>query len=197
MTAKATKDETVARPPCKPEKGQEKDQKKETRSQFESRMRRELQDLFNARMAELMKSQIEATKMTAEAANNLAKIHKNQHQQPKKRGVRSSSSSGVRGVSGGATPGLHPGVPEDLKTMMSKTESSVPEILSVVEATDRSAKDIQRSIKSAIRELSTTNNTTGNGNGIPDDETSHNITEEIAAELTVCKFSRQIMSVQF
>ena len=54
-----------------------------------------------------------------------------------------------------------------------------------------------RSIKSAIRELSTTgNNTTGNGNGIPDDETSHNnITEEIAAELTVCKFSRQIMTV--
>ena len=156
-------------------------------------------------MAELMKSQIEATKMTAEAAKNLAKIHQNQpyQPQPKKRGVRSSSSSGhVRGVSGGATPGgpLHPGgVPEDLKTMISNTESSVPEILSVVEATDRSAKDIQRSIKSAIRELSTTgNNTTGNGNGIPDDETSHNnITEEIAAELTVCKFSRQIMTVQF
>ena len=140
MTAKATKDETVARPPCKPEKGQEKDQKKETRSQFESRMRRELQDLFNARMAELMKSQIEATKMTAEAAKNLAKIHQNQpyQPQPKKRGVRSSSSSGhVRGVSGGATPGglLHGGVPEDLKTMISNTESSVPEILSVVEAT--------------------------------------------------------------
>ena len=139
MTAKATKDETVARPPCKPEKGQEKDQKKETRSQFESRMRRELQDLFNARMAELMKSQIEATKMTAEAAKNLAKIHQNQpyQPQPKKRGVRSSSSSGhARGVSGGTTPGLHPGgVPEDLKTMISKTESSVPEILSVVEAT--------------------------------------------------------------
>ena len=189
MTAKATKDAAVVEAVARPEKGQEKDQKKETRSQFESRMRRELQDLFNARMAELMKSQIEATKMTAEAANNLAQIHKNHHQQqPKKRGVRSSSSSGVRGVSGGATtPGLHPGVPEDLKTMISKTESSVPEILSVVEATDRSAKDIQRSIKSAIRELST--NTTGNGNGIPDDETSHNnITEEIAAELTVCKF---------
>ena len=100
-------------------------------------MRRELQDLFNARMAELMKSQIEATKMTAEAAKNLAKIHQNQPQ-PKKRGVRSSSSSGhVRGVSGGATPGglHHGGVPEDLKTMISKTESSVPEILSVVEAT--------------------------------------------------------------
>mgnify|MGYP001389114478 CR=1 FL=1 len=146
MTAKATKDaavvETVARPPSKrPEKVQEKDQKKETRNQFESRMRRELQDLFNARMAELMKSQIEATKMTAEAAKNLAKIHQNQpyQHQPKKRGVKSSSSSGhVRGaVSGGATPGgLHPGgVPEDLKTMISNTESSVPEILSVVEAT--------------------------------------------------------------
>ena len=138
--------------------------------------------------------------MTAEAAKNLAKIHQNQpyQPQPKKRGVRSSSSSGhVRGgVSGGATPGgpLHPGgVPEDLKTMISNTESSVPEILSVVEATDRSAKDIQRSIKSAIRELSTTNNTTGNGNGIPDDETSqNNITEEIAAELTVCTLGQGV-----
>ena len=47
----------------KPTKMQ-KEQKKETRSQFESRMRKELQDLFNARMAELMKSQMEATKMT-------------------------------------------------------------------------------------------------------------------------------------
>ena len=121
-------------------------------------MKRELQDLFNARMAELMKSQIEATKMTAEAAKNLAKIHQNQpyQPQPKKRGVRSSSSSGhVRGgVSGGATPGgpLHPGgVPEDLKTMISNTESSVPEILSVVEATDRSAKDIQRYVNFLVK----------------------------------------------
>ena len=130
-------------------------------------MRRELQDLFNARMAELMKSQIEATKMTVEAAKEL----KNIHQQPKRK---------VRSAAGVAPSSVTPHVPEDLKTMISNTESSVPEMLSVVEATDRSAKDIQRSIKSAIRELSTTNNTTA----VPDDDTSHNITEEIAAELT-------------
>ena len=64
---------------------------------------------------------------------------------------------------------------EDLKSIISKTESSIPEILNVVEATDRSAKDIQRSIKTALEELS-----------IADDETSRtsNITEEIMAELT-------------
>ena len=98
-------------------------------------------------MAELMKSQIEATKMTVEAAKELKNIH-----QSKKK----VKSSGGGGAASHVT--TTPQVPEDLKTMISNTESSVPEMLSVVEATDRSAKDIQRSIKSAIRELSTTNN---------------------------------------
>ena len=81
-------------------------------------------------------------------------------------------------------------------TFFSRFEGTRGEKTQIFRTTDRSAKDIQRSIKSAIRELSTTNNTTGNGNGIPDDETSHNnITEEIAAELTVCKFFRQTMTV--
>ena len=100
---------------------------RETRSQFEERMRRELQDLFSSRMAELMKHQIEATKMTVEAANQLTKMQTNK----KHRSSKTPSSA-------------------DIKSIISKTESSIPEILSVVEATDRSAKDIQRSIKTAI-----------------------------------------------
>ena len=79
-------------------------------------MRKELQDLFNARMAELMKSQMEATKMTVDAANKLANIH-----QSNKR-VKSSSSARGRGPVR-VTP-HH--VPDDLKTMISNTESSIP-----------------------------------------------------------------------
>ena len=167
-------------PPKRNENGPKDEKKKENRSQFESRMRRELQDLFNARMAELMKNQIEATKMTVEAANQLANIHqqKSQHEtSPSLRSTKKSKTSLKSSTAtqvGRSSQGIGVGsIPEDIKTMISQTESNIPEILSAVEATDRSAKDIQRSIKSAIQELTH-----------DDDETSNNITEEIAAELT-------------
>ena len=40
-----------------------------------------------------------------------------------------------------------------------KAESNIPELLSAVEATDRSRKEIQKSIQSAIRELSVADDT--------------------------------------
>ena len=51
----------------------------ETRSQFEHRMKKELQDLFNSRMAELLKGQMEATRMTVEAAEKLANLKDHHH----------------------------------------------------------------------------------------------------------------------
>ena len=134
---------------------------RETRSQFEDRMRRELQDLFSSRMAELMQHQVEATKMTVEAANRLTKLQQTKNQKISHRKTRSSSKTGFSSNN------------EDIKSIISKTESSIPEILNVVEATDRSAKDIQRSIKTAIEELS-----------FADNSKASNITEEIMAELT-------------
>ena len=124
-------------------------------------MRRELQDLFSSRMAELMKHQMEATKMTVEAANRLTKMESKRKQRP---GHHRSSK---------ASPSIRE---EDIKSIISRTESSIPEILNVVEATDRSAKDIQRSIKTAIEELSLAND--------DDSSKTSNITEEIMAELT-------------
>ena len=59
---------------------------------------------------------------------------------------------------------------EDIVTMISKAESNIPELLSAVEATDRSGKEIHKSIQSAIRELSTTADDISRGS---------NITEEI------------------
>ena len=136
---------------------------RETRSQFEERMRRELQDLFSSRMAELMQHQMEATKMTVEAANQLTKMH------TKKKSHRTRTAAAATSSSKAFSNN------EDIKSIISKTESSIPEILNVVEATDRSAKDIQRSIKTAIEELSLADN---------DNSKTSNITEEIMAELT-------------
>ena len=54
----------------------EREKSQETRSQFEERMKKELQDLFNSRMAELLKGQMAATRMTVEAAERLANLNK-------------------------------------------------------------------------------------------------------------------------
>ncbi len=121
---------------------------RETRSQFESRMRRELQELFNSRMAELMKTQMEATRMTVEAAHQLADLKTSRTSRVDVATLTHSSPGTNQGASRTARSNY---VSEDIKTMISNTESSIPEILSAVEATDRSAKDIQRSIKTAIK----------------------------------------------
>eukprot|EP00093_Oithona_nana_P006296 06296.XXX_36108_36946_1 [CDS] Oithona nana genome sequencing. len=66
---------------------------RETRSQFEERMRRELQDLFSSRMAELMQHQMEATKMTVEAANQLTKMHTKKKSHRTRTAAAATSSS--------------------------------------------------------------------------------------------------------
>ena len=144
-------------------------------------MKKELQDLFNSRMAELLKGQMEATRMTVEAAEKLANLkdrresfsHVNQnHRQSSKRENQNTSKSNVTSTL--ITKKSSSSVPEDIVTMISKAESNIPELLSAVEATDRSRKEIQKSIQSAIRELSVADDTSR----------TSNITEEIAAELT-------------
>ena len=124
--------------------------------------------MFHSRMADLMKHQMEATKMTVDAANQLTKLKDQTAATPRPTPKSKSRKSNSKVSSSIPT--------EDIKSIISKTESSIPEILNVVEATDRSAKDIQRSIKTALEELSIADN----------DETSRtsNITEEIMAELT-------------
>lgn len=131
-------------------------------------MRTELHELFNSRMADLMKNQMRATKMTFEAAQMLASVKGETSRKSSDR--HKHSEAPVKRTGSGSSS-----IPEDIKTLMSQAESEIPEILSVVEATDKSSKEIQRSIQSAIRELS-----------MGDDNSSKmsNITEEIAEELS-------------
>jgi hypothetical protein len=162
---------------------------RETRGQFEARMRKELQDLFDNRMSSLMKDQMEATKMTARAAQQLAELQS----MPKRINRRTSSSAAVVNrpksstVKGADTQEVGGGsmqqqrssssaIPEELLTLMSRAESNIPEMLSVVEATDKSGATIQRTISSAIKELSMSS--------CGEVLSNANITEEIAAELT-------------
>ena len=52
------------------------DKRKESRGEFEKRVKRELQELINSRMQKLVTSQTEATKVTADAAKQLVELHK-------------------------------------------------------------------------------------------------------------------------
>ena len=52
------------------------DKRKESRGEFEKRVKRELQELINNRMQKLVTSQTEATKVTADAAKQLVELHK-------------------------------------------------------------------------------------------------------------------------
>ena len=170
------------------------DRSQETRSQFEERMKKELQDLFNSRMAELLKGQMEATRMTVEAAEKLANMrdqsdhhhstsHSHHHRHTSRSSKRESSKSNNVASSIVQTKKSSSSVPEDVVTMISKAESNIPELLSAVEATDRSRKEIQKSLQSAIKELSVADDTSR----------TSNITEEIAAELTDDDISKKSM----
>ena len=63
-------------------------------------------------------------------------------------------------------------IPEDLVALISKAESNIPEVLSIIEKTDKSGSSIQKTISEVIRQLSV------------DDKSSRssNITEDIAKE---------------
>ena len=52
------------------------EKRKESRGEFEKRVKRELQELINNRMQNLVTSQTEATKVTADAAKQLVELHK-------------------------------------------------------------------------------------------------------------------------
>ena len=157
-------------------------------------MKKELQDLFNSRMAELLKGQMEATRMTVEAAEKLANMrdqsghhhstsHSHHHRHTSRSSKRDSSKSNNVTSSIVQTKKSSSSVPEDVVTMISKAESNIPELLSAVEATDRSRKEIQKSLQSAIKELSVADDTSR----------TSNITEEIAAELTDDDISKKSM----
>ena len=64
-------------------------------------------------------------------------------------------------------------IPEDLVALISKAESNIPEVLSIIEKTDKSGSSIQKTISEVIRQLSV------------DDKSSRssNITEDIAKEI--------------
>ena len=89
-------------------------------------MKKELQDLFNSRMAELLKGQMEATRMTVEAAEKLANLkdrresfsHQNHPRQSSKRENQNTSKSNVTSTL--ITKKSSSSVPEDIVTMISK-----------------------------------------------------------------------------
>merc|ERR1712020_634544 len=67
----------------------------------------------------------------------------------------------------------HSEIPEELITLMSKGESNIPEVLSIIEKTDKSGSSIQKTISEVIRQLSVDEKSSK----------SSNITEDMAKEL--------------
>ncbi len=168
----------------------------ESRLEFEARMKKELHDVLNSKMERLMRSQVEATKMTAEAARQLANIHASDCRKTKVAKDKSTPSKAVatqqkeksysndaRATSSsksklaGDRRSMNE-VPDEVMTLMSRAESSIPEVLSLAEKTEKSGNSIQRTISKALQELSSSVAT--------DDQRSiaTNITEEIAEELS-------------
>lgn len=70
-------------------------------------------------------------------------------------------------------------IPEELMTLISKAESNIPEIFSLVERVDRSSASIQKTITEVIKEL-----TAGGADGSKSQPESTNITEQVSGELS-------------
>ena len=173
-----------------------------------------MQEILSAKMQRLLERQNEATQVTADAARTLAQLQMSKrHGEPmlssaepipiaklakalrradRKAAVTSDESAVSRTskimnadrerereatsthstASGGRSATSGP-VSRELRSLISKTESRVPEILSTIEHTEASGGSVPRTIAEMIDNLSA-----------EEVSASHNISEDIAAELT-------------
>ena len=184
----------------------------ESRAEFESRLKAEMQEILSAKMQRLLDRQTEATQVTADAARTLAQLQMNKRQiEPTSSAAepiplaelakalrraadrkvvatsdesaasrtskitnaeREREATSTRSAASGAGSASGP-VSRELRSLISRTESRVPEVLSAIEHTEASGGSVPRSIAEMIDNLSA-----------EEASASHNITEDIATELT-------------
>ena len=183
------------------------EKQKESRVNFEKRVKKELHELINNRMQNLLTSQTEATKVTADAAKQLVELHKSMKSQDTrnsqnqtitsagisllelkelmKHGKQSSDQTRsskdfqskknlIRNqTSSKRDESRRNEIPDHLVTLISKAESNIPEVLSIIEKTDKSGSSIQKTISEVIHQLSVDEKSSKSGN----------ITEDIAKEI--------------
>ncbi|TRY63156.1 hypothetical protein TCAL_11660 [Tigriopus californicus] len=155
----------------------------ESRADFEARLRTEFRAILDKKMYKLVEKQAEAATLTANAAEQLARL---QIGESAPRGARSNvtrqtnsnstsvSSSSSIGASSVSCKPKHMISPR-LKTMMSHSSTKISEVLSAIEETEKSSGNIPRTISEALGHLSSADEISSSG---------HNITEAISKELS-------------
>lgn len=126
-------------------------------------MKLSLEELMNQKMQKFLEQQTEATRATADVAKQLGKLFEKRRSDPK----RPKSSVSVKHS---ATTDFS----EEIKSLISKSESHIPEVITLAENTEKSKGSIQKTISEAIRALSVDEVSTKSGD----------ITEDIADELS-------------
>ena len=188
------------------------DKRVESRAEFESRLKAEMQEILSAKMQRLLDRQTEATRVTADAARTLAQLQMNKRpSEPPSSSAdpipiaelakalrradrnvavtsdesgasrtskmtnadREREATSTHSTASGERSASGPPVSRELRSLISKTESRVPEILSAIEHTEASGGSVPRTIAEMIDNLSA-----------EEVSASHNISEDIAAELT-------------
>jgi hypothetical protein len=124
-------------------------------------MKLQIEQLVNKRMQKLVEQQTEATKATADAAKQLGRLLRTKRTEIKKPESASTKTNTVD-------------FSEEIRSLMSKAESHIPEVMSLAEKTEKSGGSIQKTISEAIRVLSVDEHSTKSGD----------ITEDIAGELS-------------
>uniref|UniRef100_A0A0K2TMB3 Centrosomeassociated protein 350like [Takifugu rubripes] n=1 Tax=Lepeophtheirus salmonis TaxID=72036 RepID=A0A0K2TMB3_LEPSM len=187
----------------------DKASKRESRAEFEARIRKDINQLFHDKFMHLIESQTEATRVTANATKLLASFSKdileielqNKYTREKRcysidensetlcsptikghrQSINTQSNASVEAVSS-QTYKTSMNVPEEVICLISKTESSIPEVLSVLEKASRSGDSIRQTISEVMSRR--------NEEDCPSSSSSvtlntGNITEEIEKEISI------------
>ena len=153
----------------------------ESRHAFESRIKSELQELLSKKMEKLLKRQTEATKVTADAAKQFARLqevrNKELHEHINKSPTKEHTRKGQEPSTGSRSQGkrVAPVPSKELRSLISSTESRIPDIISAIEKTESSGNTIPRTLTEVIDKL--------DGNSKRGQNSSQSITEDIAEEL--------------
>lgn len=158
----------------------------ESRAEFEARLRSEFRAILDKKMYKLVEKQAEAATLTANAAEQLARLQigKDPTREPKSRteiksthskSTTASSSSSVASNATSVSNQPKHTISPRLKTMMSHSSTKISEVLSAIEETEKSSGKIPRTISEALGHLSSADEVSSSG---------HNITEAISKELS-------------
>ncbi|CAB4055517.1 ACSL [Lepeophtheirus salmonis] len=187
----------------------DKASKRESRAEFEARIRKDINQLFHDKFMHLIESQTESNRVTANATKLLASFSKdileielqNKYTREKRcysidensetlcsptikghrQSINTQSNASVEAVSS-QTYKTSMNVPEEVICLISKTESSIPEVLSVLEKASRSGDSIRQTISEVMSRR--------NEEDCPSSSSSvtlntGNITEEIEKEISI------------